>query len=122
MLTVRTSVVLRTQLEDNPEVIGPWQVGKPAYVVFAENGTDSDVQLHIKGGQTPSGPFVRQYGSDTVITIPARAKMQPVVITDIPKFVALHLAAVAGDGVRVELHTYAPLPDHETATESLTVV
>lgn len=118
----RTERILRTQLEANPEVIGPWEFGKPAYVVFAENMGDTDATLHIKGGQDIDGPFVRQYGSDSLISIPARSRMSPAVITDIAKFVALHLETANGDGVRVEIVAYQPLPDHEVATESLTVV
>lgn len=118
----REEVILRDQLEANPAVLGPWTVGKPAYVVFAENMSDEDATLHIKGGQDIDGPFVRQYGSDSLVTIPARARMVPAVIQDIPKFVALHLSTRINDGVRVEIVTYQPTPDHEVATESLTVV
>lgn len=118
----RHEVILRDQVEANPEVIGPWLVSKPAFVVFAENMSDEDATLHIKGGQDNDGPFVRQYGSDSIVTIPARAKMSPAVITDIAKFVALHLGDRINDGVKVELVMYQPLPDHELATESLTVV
>lgn len=118
----REEVILRDQLEANPAVFGPWPVAKPGYVVFAENMSDEDAELHIKGGQSVDGDFVRQYGSDSLITIPARARMQPAVITDIPKFVALHLTGRINDGVRVQIVTYQPTPDHEVATESLTVV
>lgn len=121
-ITTTHEVILRNQLESNPEVIGPWLVGKPGFVVFAENLSDEDATLHIKGGQDIDGPFVRQYGSDTVINIPARAKMVPAVIQDIAKFVALHLGGRIGDGVKIELVAYQPLVDHELATESLTVV
>lgn len=115
-------VLLRTELEANPFVLPPWEVGRPAYVVFAENLGDVDVDLHIKGGPAATGPFVRQYGSDSIISIPARAKMIPAVITDIAKFVALHLTADAPDGLRVTLVMYQPVPQQDVATESLTVV
>jgi len=118
----RIEKILRNQLAANPEVIGPWEVSRPAFVVFAENLGDTDVTLHIKGGQTVNGPFVRQYGSDSLISIPAFSKIVPAVVTDIAKFVALHLQTRSEEGILVELLGYQPLPDHDIATESLTVI
>jgi len=118
----RTEMILRDQLAANPEVFGPFEFGKPAFVVFAENLSDNDATLHIKGGQDNDGPFVRQYGSDALINIPARASMIPAVITDIAAFTAFHLESRINDGVKVEVVAYQPIPYHDVATESLTVI
>lgn len=120
-MTSRVEKILRNQLEDNPEVVGPWEFSAPGYVVFVENLSDEVATLNIKGGESIDGPFVRQYGSDAVITIQPRARIVPAVITDVPKFVALHLDARIGDGVKVELVSYQTLPSHELARERLSV-
>lgn len=118
----RMTVLLRNQIESNPHVVGPWLVARPGFVVFATNHGSEDSVLHIKGGPARHGPFVREYGSDSQITIKAGAHMQPVVITDIPKFVALHLTEENPDGVRLEMVGYEPLVSQDLATESVTVV
>lgn len=122
MITNRYDAVLRTQLAANPEVLGPWPVAAPGYVVFAVNMGSTEALLHIKGGQTPDGPFARSYGSDTIITVPPGGRIVPAVVTDIAKYLALHLQAECPDGVRVELHTYYPVPNQDIARESLSVV
>lgn len=114
-------VILRTELEADPVVLGPWPVGLPAYVVFIENDGDVDAEVHIKGGQDHDGPFVRSYGSDSLISVPARAKAVPAVITDIPKFLALHLESAVPNGVKITIATYQPRVDQELARESLVV-
>jgi len=118
----RTEYILRDQLAANPQVAQRFEFGKPAFVVFAENLSDEDAVLHIKGGQDIAGPFVRQYGADSLVNIPARASMIPAVITDIAAFTAFHLGARINDGVRIEVVAYQPVPSFDLATESLTVV
>lgn len=122
MITVRHDAILRVELADNPVVIGPWPVAAPGYVVFFHNMGSTDAVVHIKGGQSPEGPFARSYGADSVVTVPAYGRATPAVVTDIAKYVALHLTETCPDGVRVEIHSYYPVPNQDIAREQLSVV
>lgn len=117
----RTTFLLRKELADNPVVIGPWAISRPGFALFAENLGDEECEIQVKGGSVIGGPFVREYGSDTIITVPPKGRIVPAVITDIAKFIALHLTAANPDGVRVELVHYNVAIDPDVARESVTV-
>ena len=105
-MVTQTEVILRRQLEANPEVVGPWPISLPQAALLIENNGQENAVVNIAGGDEIGGPFYSNYGSDTGVDVVAGGRTI-VLVSDVVKYMAIFLTTAVPDGVKVTIVSFS---------------